>query len=167
MNESHYLPCGPGSIPSYSRVLQGIFLWLITLCQPALSQHRRKGLDLASMAVQFCSRDRIHFQTQPKYTVCENALFRCTFEQWNWECDRANAPTASHVVHSPTEVTQRLNRPNTTCTKKTAAVLTTRALLWIILWYDSLPLLMFKFRRDWNGSIKPTAKRCVMVKKTM
>ena len=29
--------------------------------------------------MELCWRDRIHFQTQPKGTVCENALFRHTF----------------------------------------------------------------------------------------
>ena len=34
----------------------------------------------------FCSRNRIHFQTQPRYVVCKNALFGCSFEQENWKC---------------------------------------------------------------------------------
>jgi len=33
---------GPGSIPGHGRVFQGIFPWLITLCQPVLSQRGRK-----------------------------------------------------------------------------------------------------------------------------
>jgi len=32
---------------------------------------------------EFCSRDRIHFQTQSGYMVCKNALFRRTLEQKN------------------------------------------------------------------------------------
>jgi len=36
---------GPGSIPSHGEVFQGIFSWLITLCQPVLSQRGRKGLN--------------------------------------------------------------------------------------------------------------------------
>ena len=35
------LPCGHISIPSHARVFRGIFLWLITLCQLALSQRGR------------------------------------------------------------------------------------------------------------------------------
>jgi len=35
---------------------------------------------------EFCWRDRIHFQTHPRYIVCKNALFGRTFEHWNWEC---------------------------------------------------------------------------------
>ena len=42
-------PFGPGSISSQGRVFQGIFPWLITLCQPVLSQHGRKWLKLPSM----------------------------------------------------------------------------------------------------------------------
>jgi len=41
---------GPGSIPSHGRVFQGIFPWLITLCQPVLSQGGRKRPNLPSMA---------------------------------------------------------------------------------------------------------------------
>ena len=37
-------PRGPGSIPSHGGVFQGIFLWLIALCQPVLSQRGRKWL---------------------------------------------------------------------------------------------------------------------------
>jgi len=40
---------GPGSIPNHSGVFQGIFPWLITLCQPILSQRGRKWLNLPSM----------------------------------------------------------------------------------------------------------------------
>jgi len=46
-------PCpGPGSIPSHGGVFQGIFLWLITLCQLVLSQCGRKWLNLPSMTPQ-------------------------------------------------------------------------------------------------------------------
>ena len=41
-------PCGPGSIPSHGGVFQGIFLWLIILCQPVLSQRGRKWHNLPS-----------------------------------------------------------------------------------------------------------------------
>jgi len=34
----------------------------------------------------FCTRNRVHFQTQPRYVVCKNALFGCGFEQENWKC---------------------------------------------------------------------------------
>jgi len=44
------LPLGPGSVPGHGGVFQGIFPWLITLCQPALSQSDRKWLNLPSMA---------------------------------------------------------------------------------------------------------------------
>jgi len=43
-------PYAPGSIPGHSRVFQGIFPWLITLCQPVLSQCDRKCPNLPSMA---------------------------------------------------------------------------------------------------------------------
>ena len=43
-------PCGPGSIPGHDGVFQGIFPWLITLCQPVLSHRGRKCLYLPSMA---------------------------------------------------------------------------------------------------------------------
>jgi len=33
---------GPGLIPDHGGVFQGIFPWLITLCQPVLSQRGRK-----------------------------------------------------------------------------------------------------------------------------
>ena len=39
-------PRGPGSIPSHGGVFQWIFLWLITHCQPVLSQRGRKWLNL-------------------------------------------------------------------------------------------------------------------------
>ena len=42
MNLTICPPCGPGSIPSYDRAQHGIFPWLITLCQPTLSQRGRK-----------------------------------------------------------------------------------------------------------------------------
>jgi len=42
-------PRGPGSIPSHGGVFQGIFLWLIALCQPVLSQRGRKWFNLPSM----------------------------------------------------------------------------------------------------------------------
>jgi len=41
--------CGPGSILGHNGEIQGIFPWLITLCQPALSQHGREWLNLPSM----------------------------------------------------------------------------------------------------------------------
>ena len=41
---------GPGSVPGCSGVFQGVFPWLIILCQLALSQRDRKWLDLLSMA---------------------------------------------------------------------------------------------------------------------
>jgi len=40
----------PGSIPGRTGVFQGIFPWLITLCQPVLRQRDRKQLNLPSMA---------------------------------------------------------------------------------------------------------------------
>jgi len=47
-NECIYLtvcpPRGPGSIPGHDGVFQGIFPWLITLCQPVLSQRGKKWL---------------------------------------------------------------------------------------------------------------------------
>ena len=49
MNLTVYPPGGPGSIPSHGGVFQEIFLWLITLCQPVLSQPGRKWLNLPSM----------------------------------------------------------------------------------------------------------------------
>ena len=41
---------GPGSIPGRGEVFQGIFFWLIALCQPILSQRDRKSLNLPSMS---------------------------------------------------------------------------------------------------------------------
>jgi len=38
MNPTVCPPCGPSSIPSRGWVFQGIFPWLLTLCQPILSQ---------------------------------------------------------------------------------------------------------------------------------
>jgi len=38
-----------GLIPACGGVFQGTFSWLITLCQPALSQRGRKWLNLPSM----------------------------------------------------------------------------------------------------------------------
>ena len=35
--------------------------------------------------MEFCLRDQIHFQTQPRYMVCKNVFFKRTFEQWKWE----------------------------------------------------------------------------------
>ena len=35
---------------------------------------------------EFCSHERIHFQTQPRYMVCKYSLFGRTFEQKNWKC---------------------------------------------------------------------------------
>jgi len=40
------LPVALGSILSHGKVFQGIFLWLITLCQPVLSQRGRKWFNL-------------------------------------------------------------------------------------------------------------------------
>jgi len=45
MNFTVCFPCGIGSIPSHSGVFQWIFPWLITLCQPDLSQRGRKRLN--------------------------------------------------------------------------------------------------------------------------
>ena len=42
-------PCGPGSIPSHGGVFHGNFPWLIALCQPVLSSHDKKWLNLPSM----------------------------------------------------------------------------------------------------------------------
>jgi len=43
MNESHCLSSlWLGAIPSRGQVIEGIFLWLITLCQPVLNQRGRK-----------------------------------------------------------------------------------------------------------------------------
>ena len=42
-------PCGPGSIPGHGGVCQWILPWLITLCQPVLSQCGKKWLNLPSM----------------------------------------------------------------------------------------------------------------------
>ena len=39
------LPVAPGSIPSQGGIFQGIFRWLITLCQPVLNQRGRKCLN--------------------------------------------------------------------------------------------------------------------------
>jgi len=54
VGESMYLtvcpPCGPGTMPIRGGVFQGIYSWLITLCQPALGQRGRKWLNLPSMA---------------------------------------------------------------------------------------------------------------------
>jgi len=47
---------------------------------------------------EFCSCDRIHFQTQSRYMVCKTTLFRCSFEQWNWECRRQNPITWMHQL---------------------------------------------------------------------
>jgi len=52
INVSHCPLCGPGLIPGCGGVFQGIFSWLITLCQPVLSQCGRKWLNLPSMAPQ-------------------------------------------------------------------------------------------------------------------
>jgi len=43
-------PRAPGSIPSHGGGFQGIFPWLITLCQPVLNQRGRKWLIHPSMA---------------------------------------------------------------------------------------------------------------------
>jgi len=43
-------------------------------------------LALLLSGAEFRSLDRIHFRAQPRYMVCKNALFRRTFEHWNWEC---------------------------------------------------------------------------------
>ena len=43
------LLCGPTSIPSRGGVFQRIFPWLITLCQPVLSQRGKTWLNLPSM----------------------------------------------------------------------------------------------------------------------
>jgi len=32
---------------------------------------------------ELCLHDQIHFQTQPRYMVCKNALSGRTFEHWN------------------------------------------------------------------------------------
>ena len=50
MNLTVCPPCGPGSIPGHGGVFQGIFPWLITLCQPVLSQRDRKWPSLPSKA---------------------------------------------------------------------------------------------------------------------
>jgi len=44
--------CGLGSIPDRGEVFQNIFPWLITFCQPILSQCGRKWLNFPSMAPQ-------------------------------------------------------------------------------------------------------------------
>jgi len=43
-------PCGQGSHPGHGRIFWGIVPWLITLCQPVLSQRGRKWLNHPSMA---------------------------------------------------------------------------------------------------------------------
>ena len=50
MNLAVYRPCGLGSIPRRGGEFQGIFPWLIILCQPILSQRDRKWLNFSSMA---------------------------------------------------------------------------------------------------------------------
>jgi len=52
MNFTVCPPCDPGSTSSHGGVFQGVFPWLITLCQPGLSQRGRKWLNLPSMALQ-------------------------------------------------------------------------------------------------------------------
>jgi len=43
MNLTVCPPSGPGLIPDHGGVFQGLFSWLITLCQAALSQRGRNG----------------------------------------------------------------------------------------------------------------------------
>jgi len=48
---------------------------------------------------EFCSRDRIHFQTQPRYVVYKNTLFGCSFEEKKSICvwdDVSDAKTRAH-----------------------------------------------------------------------
>jgi len=54
----------PGSIPGRGVVLQEIFLWLITLCQPVLSQHGRKWLNPPHWHHTSCG----HQEGRPKFS---------------------------------------------------------------------------------------------------
>ena len=69
MGERLYLticpPCGLGSIPDRGGVFQEIFPWLITFCQPVLSQCCRKWLNLFSMAPHSLWISRRKAEVQP------------------------------------------------------------------------------------------------------
>jgi len=68
-------PCNPGSnhrMRKQSIVSVDISITLTLYKLPRLHS-----------GAEFCSRDRIRFQTQPRYMVCKNALFGRTFDQKN------------------------------------------------------------------------------------
>jgi len=56
----------PGSIPSHGGVFQGIFPWLIALCQPVLSQCGRKWLNLPSKTPHNLWTARRKAEVQPR-----------------------------------------------------------------------------------------------------
>jgi len=60
------LPRGPGSIPNHGGVIQGIFPKLIAFCQPVLSQHGRKWLNLPSMTPHNLWIARRKAEVQPR-----------------------------------------------------------------------------------------------------
>ena len=64
-NESHCPPRGLGSIPSHGGIFQGIFPWLITLCQPIMGRRGRKWLNLPSMAPRNLGTSRRKAEVQP------------------------------------------------------------------------------------------------------
>ena len=66
MNLTVCPPRGPGSIPSHAGVFQGIFPWLITLCQPALSQRGGKWFNLPSMTPHNLWTLRRKAEVQPR-----------------------------------------------------------------------------------------------------
>jgi len=59
-------PRGPGSIPSHDGVFQGIFPWLIALCQPVLSQRGKKWLNLPAMTPHSLWTVRRKAEVQPR-----------------------------------------------------------------------------------------------------
>jgi len=71
MNLTVCLPHGPVSIPSHGGVFQGIFPWLITLCQPILIQRGRKWLNLSPMALHNPWTSRKKADIQPWKTMAE------------------------------------------------------------------------------------------------
>jgi len=60
------LPVARVQFPAMCGVSQGIFLWLITLCQPVLSQRGRKWLNLSSMTPYNLWTARRKAEVQPR-----------------------------------------------------------------------------------------------------
>jgi len=77
-------PCGPGSILSRGGVFQGIFSWLITLCQPVLSQRGRKLLNLPPTTPHNLRTMRRKAEVQPWTKVEKNAYPNMSAQSWWW-----------------------------------------------------------------------------------